>query len=68
VCSCCVCGSFTKLPMVTPCAHLLCLDCTATSRTHCPAPGCLKHYKMQAVDDPERVADNPNPQWEVGGV
>jgi hypothetical protein len=53
--------------MVTPCAHVACLDCTAMHRTRCPLPACAKPYTMQAVDDPERKAYNPNPKWEVRG-
>jgi hypothetical protein len=64
-CSCQVCGARTLQPMVTPCGHLACLDCTAQYRTHCPLPECGQPYKMQAVDDPERFKTNPNPQFEV---
>lgn len=58
-----MCGEQTQLPMVTPCAHLMCTDCTATSRTACPV--CGAGYSMQAVDDPARYKNNPNPKWEV---
>ena len=36
-----------RQPMVTPCGHLLCLDCTATSRESCPLPDCGAAYLMQ---------------------
>lgn len=32
-------------------------------REACPV--CGGGYRMQAVDDPERAATNPNPKWEV---
>jgi len=65
--SCQVCGAFTRQPMITPCAHVVCLDCTAMHRTRCPLPVCAAPYTMQAVDDPARRAHNPNPKWTVGG-
>lgn len=60
-----VCGAFTRQPMVTPCAHLLCLDCAGTSRTACPLPACRQAYEMQPVTAPERLKDNPRPKWAV---
>lgn len=60
-----VCGDVTHLPMVTPCAHLLCTDCTAVNRTACPVPSCQQQYNMQAKNDPARYKNNPNPKWEV---
>lgn len=62
-----VCGDKTDLPMVTPCAHLLCTDCTAVSRTACPVSSCGHAYDMQATNDPARYSNNPDPKWEVGG-
>ena len=35
-----VCGAFTRQPIVMPCAHLACLDCTAQQRKGCPLPSC----------------------------
>ena len=35
-----VCGAFTRQPIVMPCAHLACLDCTAQHRKECPLPSC----------------------------
>ncbi|KAI8470158.1 MAG: SNF2 family N-terminal domain-containing protein [Monoraphidium minutum] len=64
-CSCEVCGSFTQQPMVTPCAHVACLDCASLRRTRCPLPGCGAAYTLQAVDDPARREHNPNPKWPV---
>lgn len=54
--------------MVTPCAHICCLDCTAQHRTRCPLGSCGKPYELQAVDDPARRVHNPNPKWPVSGV
>lgn len=59
------CSSFTKQPIVTPCAHLLCLHCTACCKTHCPLPTCRRPYEMQAVQDPARLSQNENPKWTV---
>ncbi|GAX78477.1 hypothetical protein CEUSTIGMA_g5916.t1 [Chlamydomonas eustigma] len=64
-CNCQVCSSFTKLPVVTPCGHLACLDCTALHRKRCPLPSCRRPYLMQSVKDPGRQATNSNPQWAV---
>lgn len=61
-----VCGAFTRMPMVTPCAHLACLDCALARRTACPH--CGGAYVMQCVDDPARRAHNPKPKWEVRGA
>ena len=58
-----VCGSFARMPMVTPCAHVACLDCALKSRRACPR--CGGAYVMQPVDDPARRAHNPKPKWEV---
>lgn len=58
-----VCGCLTQLPMVTPCLHLLCTDCTATSRTACPR--CGQAYTMQPTHEPARFKTNPQPKWEV---
>lgn len=32
-CNCSVCGLFTRMPLVTPCAHLLCAECAAPHRS-----------------------------------
>lgn len=40
-----LCGDFARQPMMTPCGHLLCLDCTARDREACPA--CREPYAMQ---------------------
>jgi hypothetical protein len=42
-----VCSELVRQPMVTPCGHIACLDCTATARERCPLPSCRTPYKMQ---------------------
>jgi len=58
-----VCGCLSKFPLVTPCGHMQCTDCTALSRTSCRV--CSAAYRMQRTDDPERYKTNPQPKWEV---
>lgn len=50
--------------MITPCRHLLCLDCVALDSHGCTLPGCGRQYEMQS---PETLArpENPNPKWPV---
>jgi hypothetical protein len=36
-----------------------------THREACPRKGCREAYKMQPVDDPERLKTNPHPKWPV---
>ncbi|GLC42941.1 hypothetical protein PLESTB_001816700 [Pleodorina starrii] len=62
---CQVCGEFVRQPMVTPCGHLACLDCTASDRERCPLPSCRTPYVMQPVNDPARSKHNRNPKWPV---
>lgn len=49
--------------MVTPCAHLFCLDCIALDKQACPS--CRKPYVMQSTSEPARLENNPNPKWDV---
>ncbi|XP_006646686.1 F-box protein At3g54460 [Oryza brachyantha] len=62
--SCFRCRDWCRLPVITPCRHLLCLDCVALDSEKCTLPGCGKHYEMQT---PETLArpENPNPKWPV---
>ena len=62
-CACAACAAWTRLPIVTPCAHLVCVECAAPARTACPV--CGEGYDMQAVGDPARKLTNPAPKWEV---
>ncbi|KAF3336839.1 F-box protein [Carex littledalei] len=63
-CSCFRCKDWCRLPMITPCRHLLCLDCVALDSHGCTLPGCGRQYEMQS---PETLArpENPNPKWPV---
>ncbi|KAL6616710.1 hypothetical protein ACP70R_038980 [Stipagrostis hirtigluma subsp. patula] len=58
------CKVWCRLPVITPCRHLLCLDCVALDSEKCTLPGCDHHYEMQS---PETLArpENPNPKWPV---
>ncbi|XVF82193.1 hypothetical protein PTKIN_Ptkin16aG0025500 [Pterospermum kingtungense] len=58
------CNEWCRLPIVTPCRHLLCLDCVGLDRKMCTLPGCGNLYEMQT---PETLArpENPNPKWPV---
>ncbi|KAL2337165.1 hypothetical protein Fmac_011611 [Flemingia macrophylla] len=59
---CVRCKEWCRLPLITPCRHLLCLDCVSIDNTKCTYPGCSKLYEMQS-----RLArpENPNPKWPV---
>ncbi|WOK99090.1 F-box protein [Canna indica] len=63
-CNCYRCKNWCRLPIITPCRHLLCLDCIALDSTRCTLPGCGNPYEMQS---PETLArpENPNPKWPV---
>ncbi|KAL9321787.1 hypothetical protein ACSQ67_009840 [Phaseolus vulgaris] len=59
---CVRCKEWCRLPVITPCWHLLCLDCVSIDHTKCTYPGCSKLYEMQSrLPRPE----NPNPKWPV---
>ncbi|TKY49703.1 F-box protein [Spatholobus suberectus] len=59
---CVRCKEWCRLPLITPCRHLLCLDCVSIDNTKCTYPGCSKLYEMQSrLPRPE----NPNPKWPV---
>ncbi|KAH7440483.1 hypothetical protein KP509_04G109900 [Ceratopteris richardii] len=62
--TCSRCGEWCRLPIITPCKHLLCLDCVAMDREKCTYPGCGNPYKMQSPEDLTRP-ENPNPKWPV---
>ncbi|KAK7401347.1 hypothetical protein VNO78_12756 [Psophocarpus tetragonolobus] len=60
--NCFRCKEWCRLPLITPCRHLLCLDCVSIDNTKCTYPGCSKLYEMQSrLPRP----DNPNPKWPV---
>ncbi|KAJ8551542.1 hypothetical protein K7X08_021557 [Anisodus acutangulus] len=62
--NCMRCKAWCRLPVITPCKHLLCLDCISSDSEKCTIPGCGNLYKMQS---PETLArpENPNPKWPV---
>ncbi|KAI5055010.1 hypothetical protein GOP47_0030461 [Adiantum capillus-veneris] len=62
--TCSRCDEWCRLPIITPCKHLLCLDCVAMDREKCTYPGCGNPYKMQSPQDLTRP-ENPNPKWPV---
>lgn len=55
---CDACNADTRMPLVAPCAHLLCVDCAALSSEACCV--CGAEYQQQAIDDPDRYADVSN--------
>ncbi|KAK1292171.1 F-box protein [Acorus calamus] len=63
-CDCFRCKEWCRLPVITPCRHLLCLGCIALDSERCVFPGCGFLYEMQS---PESLArpENPNPKWPV---
>lgn len=63
-CSCYRCKEWCRLPVITPCRHLLCLDCVALDSEKCTFPGCGNSYKMQSPEIRTR-SENPNPKWPV---
>ncbi|KAK8961787.1 F-box protein [Platanthera guangdongensis] len=63
-CSCFRCKDWCRLPVITPCRHLLCLDCVAMDSEKCTYPGCNNRYEMQSPEALKRP-ENPNPKWPV---
>ncbi|KAL8529229.1 hypothetical protein ACS0TY_006601 [Phlomoides rotata] len=62
--NCMRCGEWCRLPVITPCRHLLCLDCVALDSEKCTFPGCGYLYEMQTPEELARP-ENPNPKWPV---
>ncbi|XP_009361966.2 F-box protein At3g54460 isoform X1 [Pyrus x bretschneideri] len=62
--NCVRCKEWCRLPVITPCRHLLCLDCVALDSERCTFPGCGNLYEMQTPDELARP-ENPNPKWPV---
>lgn len=58
------CKDWCRLPVITPCRHLLCLDCVALDSEKCTFPGCDNPYEMQSPEILTRP-ENPNPKWPV---
>lgn len=59
------CNVWCRLPVITPCQHLLCLDCVALDSEKCTLPGCGNHYEMESPKTREKKPENPNPKWPV---
>lgn len=55
--TCDACSATSRIPMVTPCAHVLCVDCTVKSSLGCCV--CGTEYTQQGVDDPGRCVPAP---------
>ncbi|XP_010276587.1 PREDICTED: F-box protein At3g54460-like [Nelumbo nucifera] len=62
--NCFRCKEWCRLPIITPCRHLLCLDCVAMDSERCTFPGCGYSYEMQSPEILTRP-ENPNPKWPV---
>ncbi|MED6133612.1 hypothetical protein PIB30_029784 [Stylosanthes scabra] len=62
--NCVRCKEWCRLPLITPCRHLLCLDCVSLDSMKCTYPGCGKPYEIQTPDTLARP-ENPNPKWPV---
>ncbi|XP_004308597.1 PREDICTED: F-box protein At3g54460 [Fragaria vesca subsp. vesca] len=62
--NCVRCKEWCRLPVITPCKHLLCLDCVGLDSERCTYPGCGNLYEMQTPDTLTRP-ENPNPKWPV---
>ncbi|CAL4952670.1 unnamed protein product [Urochloa decumbens] len=60
--TCFRCKVWCRLPVITPCQHLLCLDCVALDSEKCTLPGCGNHYEMQTL---AARTENPKPKWPV---
>ncbi|KAK9843797.1 hypothetical protein WJX81_006788 [Elliptochloris bilobata] len=59
------CAAWSRLLLVTPCIHMLCVDCAGLDRERCALEACGRAYRMQAVDHAERALFNKRPQWAV---
>ncbi|GER28534.1 SNF2 domain-containing family protein [Striga asiatica] len=62
--NCMRCSEWCRLPVITPCRHLLCLVCVALDSERCPFPGCGSTYEMQSPQELARP-ENPSPKWPV---
>lgn len=58
------CKGWCRLPAITPCRHILCLDCVALDSEKCTFSGCGNLYEMQSPKIRTRP-ENPNPKWPV---
>lgn len=54
---CGACGMTTSLPLVTPCAHLLCDQCVRENKNRCTAHGCNHSYFLDKNGVPEDLLE-----------
>ncbi|GJD09671.1 F-box protein [Galdieria sulphuraria] len=54
---CELCSEWIRLPIVTPCCHILCTDCASTSRKCCPLENCQRKYQLDKKDVPEDLIE-----------
>ncbi|XP_047319824.1 F-box protein At3g54460 [Impatiens glandulifera] len=62
--NCMRCKEWCRLPVITPCRHLLCLNCVSLDSEKCSFPNCNNPYEMQSPEILTRP-ENPNPKWPV---
>lgn len=60
---CSICRDLVRLPIVTPCAHLLCESCLKSDREKCAY--CGNAYLMQSAEDASRLMHNLRPKLPV---
>ncbi|KAK6933960.1 SNF2, N-terminal [Dillenia turbinata] len=60
--NCLRCKEWCRLPVITPCRHLLCLGCVALDSERCTFHGCGNMYEMQSPEILTRP-ENQNPKW-----
>eukprot|EP00189_Rhodosorus_marinus_P001024 CAMPEP_0113963958 /NCGR_PEP_ID=MMETSP0011_2-20120614/6830_1 /TAXON_ID=101924 /ORGANISM="Rhodosorus marinus" /LENGTH=786 /DNA_ID=CAMNT_0000976121 /DNA_START=767 /DNA_END=3127 /DNA_ORIENTATION=- /assembly_acc=CAM_ASM_000156 len=53
--NCRVCGYFSRCLILTPCAHLMCTECTEKNRTKCSECGRL--YDLDSMGYPEKLIE-----------
>jgi len=53
--TCELCGLALSLVVVTPCSHVLCMDCVQTSAERCALPSCRMPFAMQVTASGARV-------------
>lgn len=52
--TCDACAQWVRNVIVTPCAHILCLDCVSSDSRACVVRDCRHAYKQELVSDPKR--------------
>ena len=59
----CRCGEWVRLPLITPCCHLLCFLCVKSNKLACALPGCGLPYRMQASRGEEGGGGREGLDW-----